>query len=167
MYKIRLKTLHDTAVFANHLAQEIAGGQVFFLNGDLGVGKTALVKAIGQSLGIDASLIQSPTFTYFNLFEDIKNGPALFHADLYRLEHYDSLHNIGFWDYCENPEYVAFIEWANKFEQLSHLERFDIFFQFASTSSERIIIFDAFGLKYKKIHEKIKNALSDHGLDIL
>lgn len=168
MFKVRLKTLQDTAMLGQQLAKEITGGEVFFLSGDLGVGKTALVKCVGQSLGINPRLIQSPTFTYFNVYENAdENNPALFHADLYRLEHYNSLSNLGFWDYCENSSYVSFVEWANKFEQLSHLDHFSIMLQFAKENEERIIVMDAYGSKYQKMHEKIKNALSDHGLDIL
>ncbi|MCI5072423.1 tRNA (adenosine(37)-N6)-threonylcarbamoyltransferase complex ATPase subunit type 1 TsaE [bacterium] len=167
MLKVNLTNLQDTATVAKHLAAELHGGEVFFLNGDLGVGKTAFVKFFGQAFGIDARIISSPTFTYFNLYETTLGRPQIFHADLYRLEHYESLHNIGFWDYCEQSNFVAFIEWASKFKQLNQLEHIELSLEFTHEREQRVLLMSAKGVKYRKILEKIKNALSDYGLNIL
>jgi len=88
---------------------EAGHGWVFALDGDLGAGKTQLVKGIAQGLGIGAR-IHSPTFALLNCYEG--GRLTLFHLDLYRLESRDQIIAAGLEEFICRPDGVAVIEWA-------------------------------------------------------
>jgi len=85
-------------------------GLVIALSGDLGAGKTQLVKGIARGLGI-TTRVHSPTFTLVNVY----NGGrlTLFHLDLYRLETMQQILSAGVEEYLR-PDGVAVIEWAER-----------------------------------------------------
>ena len=85
-------------------------GSVIGLSGDLGAGKTQLVKGLARGLGITAC-VHSPTFT---LMHEYRGGRLrLFHLDLYRLETREQIAAAGLEDYLE-PDGVTVIEWAER-----------------------------------------------------
>lgn len=85
-------------------------GLVLALCGDLGAGKTQLVKGLARGLGITAR-VHSPTFTLVNEYSG--GRLRLFHLDLYRLETAEQIHEAGLDEYLQ-PEGVAVIEWAER-----------------------------------------------------
>jgi tRNA threonylcarbamoyladenosine biosynthesis protein TsaE len=95
----------ETMEFGRQFARTLKPGDVVALTGDLGAGKTCLVKGLAAGLGITRE-ITSPTFTLIHEY------PPLAHVDLYRL---DSVHGIGLDDYLQTP-WIAVIEWAEKIE---------------------------------------------------
>ena len=110
--------------FGERLAHQLRLGDVIALSGDLGAGKTALVKGIARGLGI-AQDVTSPTFT---LVHEYAGGRLpLFHVDLYRLDNVGQALAIGIEDYLGGPGVTA-IEWAEKIESLlpSHSTRIRI-----------------------------------------
>jgi len=80
---------------------------IILLKGDLGSGKTTLVKSILKKLGVNDE-IKSPTFSIVNEY-DHPSGP-IYHFDLYRIEKIDELDVIGFEEYIDNCN-ICFIEW--------------------------------------------------------
>ncbi len=82
---------------------------LFLLSGDLGAGKTELVKTVAEAFKSQA--VQSPTFAFHHLYQIQKMN--LHHVDLYRLKSEEDLESIGFWDLFENQEDVIFVEWSN------------------------------------------------------
>jgi tRNA threonylcarbamoyladenosine biosynthesis protein TsaE len=82
--------------------------RIFTFQGDLGAGKTSFIKALCRELQI-VDDVTSPTFSLVNEYET-KDGNAVFHMDLYRLENEDELLNIGLEDYLHSGSY-CFIEW--------------------------------------------------------
>ena len=80
---------------------------IVLLKGDLGSGKTTLVKSILKKLGVNDE-IKSPTFSIVNEY-DHPSGP-IYHFDLYRIEKIDELDVIGFEEYIDNSN-ICFIEW--------------------------------------------------------
>lgn len=82
MSTIFLSSLEDTETFGKVLAESIDKSLLITLSGDLGAGKTTLVKAIGKSLGVE-EVITSPTFTTMNEYDS--GRMPLFHIDLYRV----------------------------------------------------------------------------------
>jgi tRNA threonylcarbamoyladenosine biosynthesis protein TsaE len=89
---------------------------VIALSGDLGTGKTQLVKGLARGLGI-AACVHSPTFTLVNEYDG--GRLRLFHLDLYRLETPEQITAAGLEEFLQ-PEGVTVIEWA---ERLSRVER--------------------------------------------
>jgi len=80
--------------------------QIILLTGDLGAGKTVLVKGIAKGLGIDFE-ITSPTF---NLINEYENNPGLLHMDFYRIDTKEELLGLGIEEYIARDDIKA-IEW--------------------------------------------------------
>jgi tRNA threonylcarbamoyladenosine biosynthesis protein TsaE len=100
----------ETETFGESLGSSLQSGTVIALTGDLGAGKTQLVKGIARGLGSQAR-VHSPTFAIVNLYED--GRLPLAHLDLYRLETLEQLLGAGIDEFLE-PEGVAVIEWAGR-----------------------------------------------------
>jgi tRNA threonylcarbamoyladenosine biosynthesis protein TsaE len=79
---------------------------IFLFYGQMGSGKTALIKSICKNLGV-TSTITSPTFSIVNTYA---GASTVFHFDLYRIKNAQELDDIGFTEYLDVPAYV-FIEW--------------------------------------------------------
>src|SRR5262245_41997912 len=91
-------------------------GLVIGLSGELGAGKTQLVKGLARGLGITAR-VHSPTFT---LVHEYAGGRlTLFHLDLYRLESPEQIVAAGLEEYLR-PDGVAVIEWAERWFGVEH-----------------------------------------------
>lgn len=82
--------------------------RVFALHGDLGAGKTTLIKAFCQELGVEDGT-SSPSFAIVNEYR-AASGDPVYHFDLYRLKHAGELDAIGFTEYVDSGHY-CFIEW--------------------------------------------------------
>lgn len=89
-------------------------GRVIALSGDLGAGKTQLVKGLARGLGVTAR-VHSPSFTLVNEYGG--GRLRLFHLDLYRLETPEQIHSAGLEEYLR-PDGVAVIEWAERLSGL-------------------------------------------------
>lgn len=103
----------DTEKLGKEFAQKLSSGDVVFLYGELGAGKTTFVKGVAQGLGI-ASRIISPTFVILrqHMTENNKKGiQYLYHVDLYRLIEEKEITGIDLKDITEQDMGVTFIEW--------------------------------------------------------
>lgn len=100
----------DTQSLAEAWGRTVQRGRVIALCGDLGAGKTQLVKGLARGLGSQAR-VHSPTFAIVNVYDD--GRLPLAHLDLYRLETPHQLLAAGVEDFLQ-PEGVAVIEWAEK-----------------------------------------------------
>lgn len=103
--------VEETYKLAGLLADELHGGEVILLEGDLGAGKTTFTKGLARALDIEDE-VTSPTFTILNVYED--GRLKLNHLDMYRVESSEELAELGIED-CFDDESVTVIEW-NKFE---------------------------------------------------
>ena len=84
--------------------------KIFLFYGEMGVGKTTLIKAMATQLG-STSNVSSPTFSVVNEYE-IKDG-LIYHLDLYRIKDENEALNFGIEDYLFNDQWT-FIEWPDK-----------------------------------------------------
>jgi tRNA threonylcarbamoyladenosine biosynthesis protein TsaE len=106
-----------TRALGQQLGRLLPAGTVLLLKGDLGSGKTTLVKGLGEGLGIEET-IDSPTFTLINEYLD--GRVPLYHVDLYRLETAAEVNELlleTYWEGTETEPGIMAIEWA---ERLPH-----------------------------------------------
>jgi tRNA threonylcarbamoyladenosine biosynthesis protein TsaE len=94
--------------------------QLLILRGDLGTGKTTLVKGIAQALdAAEADEVTSPTFTLIHEYDGARDGQPvkLFHLDVYRLEGERQLETLGL-DELLTPNALVLVEWGEKFKSI-------------------------------------------------
>lgn len=101
---------NETQRLGTMLAKQLEPGTVIALNGNLGAGKTRLVQAIAEAMGVDRSEVNSPTFV---LIQEYHGRLPLYHFDTYRLKDTDEFLELGADDllYADG---VCLIEWADK-----------------------------------------------------
>ena len=104
--KYTLDTIH---VVSDHIKDLINNYTIFLFEGDMGSGKTTLIKQILKDIGISEN-VKSPTFSLVN--EYIENDLIIFHFDLYRINKENELDSIGFYEYLDSGK-LCFIEWPN------------------------------------------------------
>ena len=124
--KLTLSSLEDTKKLGQELAKEILKRKgeaafVVFLDGDLGTGKTTLVKEIIFALGVKEKVI-SATFTIIEPYE--LNNENIYHVDLYRIIDPTELEIIGLREYLNESNAIIFIEWPEK--SYGYLKKFDL-----------------------------------------
>ncbi len=124
--KLTLSSLEDTKNLGQEIAKEILKRKdksafIVFLDGDLGTGKTTLVKEIIFALGIKEK-VKSPTFTIIEPYE--LNDKNIYHIDLYRINDPSELEIIGLREYLNESEAIIFIEWPEK--SFGFLKKFNL-----------------------------------------
>jgi tRNA threonylcarbamoyladenosine biosynthesis protein TsaE len=92
------------------LGKRLKAGDVVALFGDLGSGKTTMVRGIARAFGIARRDVTSASFT---IIAEYPGNPPFFHIDLYRIESQEELDGAGVWD-CIGGDSVAVVEWAEK-----------------------------------------------------
>ncbi len=107
------ESARETQELGKSFADNLKGGEILALTGDLGSGKTTFVQGLAQGLGIPNRII-SPTFILVREY-DIK-GKKFYHVDLYRLEGNleQEIKNLGLEDIWSQEENIVVIEWAEK-----------------------------------------------------
>ena len=111
MIEIITKSPTETIEFGKKLGERLRGGEVISLVGELGAGKTHLVKGIALGVGAkESEKVTSPTFVLVNEYH---GRLEVFHIDAYRLERERDFEMLGFDDFLY-PGSVVIVEWANK-----------------------------------------------------
>jgi tRNA threonylcarbamoyladenosine biosynthesis protein TsaE len=100
----------ETAALGEEWGRAAQSGMVFGLSGELGAGKTQLVKGLARGLNI-VERVHSPTFALINIYEG--GRLTLFHLDLYRLETPEQIAAAGLEEYLQ-PKGISVIEWAER-----------------------------------------------------
>ncbi|HVM95547.1 MAG TPA: tRNA (adenosine(37)-N6)-threonylcarbamoyltransferase complex ATPase subunit type 1 TsaE [Candidatus Acidoferrales bacterium] len=124
----------DTRAFGIRLGCCLKGGELIGLRGDLGVGKTVLVRGLAESLEIPATRVRSPTFTLINEYSG--GRLPLYHIDLYRMEPTD-VDRLAMRDYLYGDG-VCVVEWVERLgEEAPALE---IAMTFVGESRRRLVV---------------------------
>ena len=130
----RLRSEQDTLAWGANLARLGAHG-IFYLQGDLGAGKTCLVRGVLRALGYQDA-VPSPSYALVEQYEI--SGKTLTHFDLYRLQTSHELEHIGFRDYIEpSRRALCFVEWPEN--ALDYLRAPDVWLRFAFVGTQRAL----------------------------
>lgn len=107
-------TPEETFELGESLGEKAQPGEVYCLNGDLGVGKTVFTQGFAKGLGIEGP-VSSPTFTIVQQYDD--GRLSLYHFDVYRIGDISEMDEIGYED-CFYGDGVSLIEWSNLIEEI-------------------------------------------------
>ena len=133
---MQLKSLEDTKKFSKNISRIINKGDIIFLYGEIGVGKTTFVRFLINYLErknkIKNSDVLSPTF---NIVYDYNVGDRkILHYDLYRLKNYNDIAQLGMFETSDN--HIKIIEWPELIKPKPK-DRVDILFQYSKSINSR------------------------------
>ena len=115
MKKIHINSEEQLAEVAEALLDALEGRTVVALRGEMGAGKTTLVRALAEHLGVEDQ-VTSPTFALVNQYEGA-NGERLFHFDFYRIDDEREAFDLGYEEYFYSGD-LCLVEWPEKIERL-------------------------------------------------
>jgi len=141
---MQLKSLEDTKNFSKNISQIISAGDIIFLYGEIGVGKTTFVRFFINRLesknGIKNSEVLSPTF---NIVYDYDVGNLkILHYDLYRLKNYKDISQLGMFETSKDS--IKIVEWPELIETKPK-DRVEIQFQYSKLIDSRKVKIVGFG----------------------
>ena len=132
MYRIEVPDESSMLAVGRSVAQTLKRGDLVFLRGELGAGKTTMARGILNGSGWK-NTVTSPTYTLVD-FYDI-GGKSFYHMDLYRLESTDELEMVGVRDMV-NPESICLIEWPERGEEILPEPDMEILIRYRETGRE-------------------------------
>lgn len=142
--QITTNSAAETIELGQKIGRALKGGEVFALIGNLGTGKTHLIKGIALGLEAhDSDQVSSPTFVLVNEYFGREGLIHIYHIDAYRIETEAEFTALGFDEYCR-PDSVILVEWADKV--LHALDGYDcimIRLEHVSENQRRIVIEDS------------------------
>ena len=141
---MQLKSLEDTKNFSKNISKVINAGDIIFLYGEIGVGKTTFVRFFINHLenknGVKNSEVLSPTF---NIVYDYDVGNLkILHYDLYRLKNYKDISQLGMFETSNDS--IKIVEWPELIETKPR-DRVDIQFQYSKLIDSRKVKIIGFG----------------------
>ncbi len=132
----RTRSSEETFSLAARVGTILRAGDVVALAGDLGMGKTVFAKGLACALGVD-EVVVSPTFT---LVREYEGRVPLVHVDVYRLDHLQELHDVGF-DELLGGRAVTVVEWGDRVGALLPVERLDVLLTPGDGDDDRLVTF--------------------------
>tara|TARA_B100001123_G_C15022995_1_gene912271 strand:- start:340 stop:795 length:456 start_codon:yes stop_codon:yes gene_type:complete len=141
---MQLKSLEETNNFSKYVSQIISAGDVIFLYGEIGVGKTTFVRFIINELQKQKKIkkidVLSPTF---NIVYDYEVGnKKILHYDLYRLKNYKDIAQLGMFE--TSNDHIKIVEWPELIKPKPK-DRIDIQFKYSKLMNSREIKIIGFG----------------------
>lgn len=131
-------SVEQTEEFAEEFSKNLNGNEIIAMYGELGAGKTAFARGLARGLGVEDS-VSSPTFAIVNEYQGVY---PIYHFDMYRIESWNDLDSIGFFDYIDNG--VIIIEWSENIEGALPDDIIRININKTSNENERIIRIEGF-----------------------
>ena len=128
----------ETIAFGRELAKQLVPPKIVLLRGDLGAGKTTMVKGIAEAFeAAKQDDVTSPTFTLVHEYR----GPkvTVIHVDLYRIDTEKELATLGLDDYMRDDA-VLLIEWGEKFPRLTREKDIDVAIKRLSDTDRSITV---------------------------
>ena len=137
--RLRTRSAAGTLALGELLTELLRPPKLVLLRGDLGAGKTTLVKGIVAALGAsDPDDVTSPTFTLVHEYR----GPKVrvLHLDLYRLETEAELEGVGVWELADAGDALLLVEWGERFPSLVARADAEIAIETGENETERLLL---------------------------
>ena len=126
----------QTLALARRFASLLHGGEIVFLRGPIGAGKTVFVKGVAEALGMKSS----PTSASFSLMKRYQKGKhTLYHIDLFRLTE-GEVFNLGFEEMLEDEQAVILAKWPDPLAQMMPQDRLEMDFVLEGGDKRRIML---------------------------
>jgi len=136
--RLRTRSVAGTLALGEMMTELLPAPKLVVLRGDLGAGKTTLVKGIASALGAaSAEDVTSPTFTLVHEYKGRK--VRLFHLDLYRLESEHDVEGLGLWEMADAPDALVIVEWGDKFQSIMERADAEITISQGENETERLL----------------------------
>ncbi len=148
-------TIAQTERIGLRLGELLKSGDIVCLYGNLGAGKTALARGVGQGWGT-ALRVTSPTFTLVNEYPRENDGLVLYHLDFYRLEGADEIITTGIEDILDNQG-AFMIEWPERVEPLLGEDRLSIHLRYINEFKRGLRV-EADGERSEKLLEQFRRS---------
>lgn len=133
MTKFVSNSVEETEKIGKIVSSYLVGNEVIAYEGGLGAGKTAFTRGIVSGLS-DEDCVSSPTFSIVNEYQ---GKFPVYHFDMYRINSWDDLYSIGFFDYIGNG--ILIIEWSENIEEALPDDYIKIKISHSNNENERII----------------------------
>ena len=158
MFKIVTNSAEETENFGKRIANLLRGGDIISFGGDLGVGKTCMIRGIAQGLGVKSNVTSSS----FVLMRVLHGRLPVYHFDLYRLSSEDELFDIGYDEFLFSDG-VSLVEWSDRLGNLigNSFLHIDLEYDFDDSREDggvyrRIITLKPYGDRFEKFIEELK-----------
>ncbi|AEU38151.1 tRNA (adenosine(37)-N6)-threonylcarbamoyltransferase complex ATPase subunit type 1 TsaE [Granulicella mallensis] len=136
--RLRTRSVGGTLALGEIMTELLRAPKLVVLRGELGAGKTTLVKGMAAALGAaDAEEVVSPTFTLVHEYRGRK--VRLFHLDLYRLETEAEVEGLGLWEMADEPDALVLVEWGDKFPGVMERADAEIAITQGEVENERLL----------------------------
>jgi tRNA threonylcarbamoyladenosine biosynthesis protein TsaE len=154
--RLSLEVGHDLSLVAELLIKESARSRVWIFDGCLGSGKTTMIKAVCEVLGVRDKVL-SPSYSIVNEYIGLF-GEIFYHFDFYRLGALKDAVDIGFDDYLYSGNY-CFIEWPGLVYPLLPEDFFSVKIEIVKDSGVRILDFGHKTTKLKSVISRVDNSI--------
>ena len=135
--RLRTRSENGTLGLGELMTELLLAPKLVVLRGELGMGKTTLVKGMAAALGASADEVTSPTFTLVH--EYVGRKTRLVHIDLYRLEGERELEGIGLWELVDRPDTLVMVEWGDRFASVMERADAEISMTQGEVENERLL----------------------------
>ncbi len=136
--RLRTRSEQGTVGLGQLISELLVAPKLVVLRGELGMGKTTLVRGVAGALGADVEDVASPTFTLVHEYQGRRT--RLIHLDLYRLEHEREVEGIGLWEMADAPDALVMVEWGDKFESVMERADAEIWMTQGEVEKERLLL---------------------------
>lgn len=137
--RLRTRSAAGTLALGELLTELLLPPRLILLRGDLGAGKTTLVKGMAAALGAaDPDGVTSPTFTLVHEYKGRR--VRIFHLDLYRIETEAELEGIGVWEIADAGDALVLVEWGERFPSLVARADAEIAISPGENETERLLM---------------------------